>query len=138
MRPIFVDSSYYIALMSGRDGLHARALELSEYLKTARDVSLTTTDAVLVEVLTRASKFGPHSRTVAAAFAQRVTDDPRVVVLPQSGALFDAGLDLYRHRTDKAYSMTDCMSMVVCRDRRIREVLTADHDFEQEGFAILL
>ena len=34
--------------------------------------------------------------------------------------------------------MTDCMSMVICRNEKIDEVLTADHDFEQEGFAILL
>jgi predicted nucleic acid-binding protein len=34
--------------------------------------------------------------------------------------------------------MVDCMSMVLCRERGIREVLTADRDFEQEGFTILL
>lgn len=58
--------------------------------------------------------------------------------MQQSGSLFDAGLALYRKRLDKAYSMTDCMSFVVCRTQRIREILTSDHDFEQEGFAILL
>ncbi len=138
MRPIFVDSAYYIALMNPRDSLHGRAVELFNYVQTADDVTLTTTDAVLVEVLTRASKFGPHTRRAAANLALRVADDPRVAVLPQSGALFDAGLDLYRRRIDKAYSMTDCISMVVCRSQRIREVLTSDHDFEQEGFAILM
>jgi hypothetical protein len=30
------------------------------------------------------------------------------------------------------------MSMAICHDRGISEVLTADHDFEQEGFRILL
>ena len=135
---MFVDSSCYIALMSERDGLHSKAIELFNYVQSASDVTLTTTDAVLVEVLTRASKFGPRSRTVAVVLAQRVADDPRVTVLPQSGALFDAGLNLYSSRIDKAYSMTDCMSMVVCRNERIREVLTADHDFEQEGFTILM
>ncbi len=138
MRPIFVDSAYYIALMNPRDGLHTKALELFSHIHASSDITLTTTDAVLVEVLTRASKFGPHSRRAAANLALRVADDPRVAVLPQSGALFDAGLDLYRRRIDKAYSMTDCISMVVCRSQRIREVLTSDHDFEQEGFAILM
>lgn len=124
--------------MNPRDGLNAKALELFNYLQSADDVRLTTTDAVLVEVLTRASKFGPHSRRAAANLALRVSDDRRMTVLPQSGALFDAGLDLYRRRTDKAYSMTDCISMVVCRSQRIRDVLTSDHDFEQEGFTILM
>ena len=67
-----------------------------------------------------------------------MTDDPRIDVEQQSGSLFDAGLALYRRRLHKAYSMTDCMSMVVCRSRRIRDVLTSDHDFEQEGFTLLM
>lgn len=124
--------------MNARDGLHDRAVELFNYVQTASDITLTTTDAVLVEVLTRASKFGPHTRRAAANLALRVADDPRVAVLPQSGSLFAAGLALYRRRLDKSYSMTDCMSMVVCRSERIREVLTSDHDFEQEGFSILM
>lgn len=34
--------------------------------------------------------------------------------------------------------MTDCMSMAICRAEDIIEVLTADRDFQQEGFTILL
>jgi len=41
-------------------------------------------------------------------------------------------------RLDKSYSFVDCASMVICKERGIEEVLTADHDFEQEGFRILL
>lgn len=97
-----------------------------------------TTEAVLVEVLTRLSKGGAHLRASAADFVRRLWDDPRLSILPQESALFFGGLDLYRRRLDKNYSMTDCMSMVVCRERGISDVLTADHDFEQEGFTVLL
>jgi predicted nucleic acid-binding protein len=62
--------------------------------------------------------------------------------LEQSGSTFvtsdDRGLDLYERRGDKAYSLTDCMSMEICRERRIKRVLTHDHHFTQEGFEILL
>ncbi len=34
--------------------------------------------------------------------------------------------------------MTDCISMVVCRERGITDVLTYDRDFEQEGFVAML
>ncbi len=34
--------------------------------------------------------------------------------------------------------MTDCMSMVVCTERGITDVLTYDHDFVQEGFRALM
>jgi predicted nucleic acid-binding protein len=103
-----------------------------------RSVRLITTEAVLVEVLTRLSKLGPHFRSGTSDFVLRLRDDPRLTILPQTHALFDAGLTLFRARLDKNYSMPDCMSMVVCSDRGITQVLTADHDFEQEGLTILL
>jgi predicted nucleic acid-binding protein len=50
----------------------------------------------------------------------------------------DAGLDLYRGRPDKAWSLTDCISFVVMERDGIREALTGDHHFEQAGFVALL
>jgi predicted nucleic acid-binding protein len=39
---------------------------------------------------------------------------------------------------DKGYSLTDCFSMSVMRERGMDEILTADHHFEQEGLIALL
>jgi hypothetical protein len=39
-------------------------------------------------------------------------------------------------RSSSRYSMM-AMTMIICRDLRIMEVLTHDHDFEQEGLRIL-
>ena len=52
--------------------------------------------------------------------------------------LFASGSDLYAQRLDKDWSLTDCISFVVMRERGIAEALTADHHFEQAGFTILL
>lgn len=60
------------------------------------------------------------------------------VVLPQTRELFDAGLDLYWRRLDKGHSLTDRMSMAVCHDLDITDVLTHDQHFAQEGFSVLL
>lgn len=103
-----------------------------------RGVVFVTTDAVLVEVLTHQSGFGPEAREIAADLVDRLGADPVIDIVAQTPALFAAGLGLYRRRLDKSYSMVDCMSMVVCRERDIQDVLTADRDFEQEGFTILL
>ena len=43
-----------------------------------------------------------------------------------------------RQRQDKDWSLTDCISFIVMRDRRIVEALTGDHHFEQAGFVALL
>ncbi len=39
---------------------------------------------------------------------------------------------------DKAYSLTDCISMNAMRERGLTDILTNDHHFTQEGFHILL
>jgi len=51
---------------------------------------------------------------------------------------FLKALELYESRLDKGYSLTDCISMNVCRELGIKEILTHDRHFEQEGFKILL
>ncbi len=138
MRVLFVDSAFYIAVLNPRDRFYTAATAIRLAFARQSDELFVTTESVLVEVLTRLSKAGPHMRAAAADFIERLWDDPRLTILPQESALFFAGLDLYRRRLDKNYSMTDCMSMVVCRQRGITDVLTADHDFEQEGFTVLL
>jgi predicted nucleic acid-binding protein len=138
VRQIFVDSAHYIALLSRRDQLREKAARIVLALYAAPDVSFVTTDAVLVEVLTYQSGFGPGAREAATFLIDELSTDRRIDVLAQTPALFAAGLGLYRRRLDKSYSMVDCMSMVVCREQGIQDVLTADRDFEQEGFTILL
>jgi predicted nucleic acid-binding protein len=58
-------------------------------------------------------------------------------VIPQSRSSFLDALALYEARPDKAYSLTDCISMDVMRREGLTEVLTNDHHFTQEGFHIL-
>jgi hypothetical protein len=48
------------------------------------------------------------------------------------------GLDLYRRRPDKAWSLTDGLSFVVMTDRGLTDALTGDHHVEQAGFRALL
>ncbi len=84
------------------------------------------------------SKRGSDARLVAVELVDALRDDPRATIVHQTAGLFFAGVELYRRRLDKGYSLTDCMSMVVCRELGLSDVLTHDRHFEQEGFAILL
>jgi predicted nucleic acid-binding protein len=45
---------------------------------------------------------------------------------------------LFAERTDKEWSLVDCASFVVMRQRGILEAFTTDHHFEQAGFVCLL
>jgi predicted nucleic acid-binding protein len=59
-------------------------------------------------------------------------------VLPQTRDGFITGLELYRARPDKGYSLTDCISMDLMRRTGLTDVLTDDAHFAQEGFVCLL
>ena len=59
-------------------------------------------------------------------------------MLPQSHASFQVGLALYERRPDKKYSLADCITMNVMKREGIKEILTNDHHFVQEGFVRLL
>jgi predicted nucleic acid-binding protein len=101
-------------------------------------IRLVTRDAVILEVLAFFAARGPAARSAASVLAHRLLDPDQFDVIEISRELVRRSLDLYASREDKRYSLTDSMSMVICRDLRIAEVLTHDHDFEQEGFTILL
>jgi predicted nucleic acid-binding protein len=63
--------------------------------------------------------------------------EPDVYIVAQSRESFLAGLELYRHRPDKSYSLTDCISMQTMRHHSVTNALTNDRHFEQEGFRAL-
>jgi predicted nucleic acid-binding protein len=58
-------------------------------------------------------------------------------VIPQTRGSFLAGFALYQARSDKGYSLTDCISMQTMRHSGLTDVLTNDRHFEQEGFRAL-
>ncbi len=59
-------------------------------------------------------------------------------LLQASIHLLEQGLALYTRRSDKDWSLTDCISFVVMKAEGIEEALTGDHHFEQGGFVALL
>ena len=134
MKAVFADTFYWIAIADFSDSFHERALALTA-AHAAR--SLVTTDEVLSEFL---SYFAGHPevfRLHAAASVRRVMGSSAIRVISQSRASFLAGLALYEKRTDKGYSLTDCISMGTMYREGLTDVLTHDRHFEQEGFRAL-
>jgi predicted nucleic acid-binding protein len=137
LRIVFVDSSFYIALVHDRDADHASALRLGSAL-ASEAARYITSAAVILEVLAYFSRLGPRLRERAAMLAERLLTSVAVEVIPLDESILQAGLTLYRQRLDKRYSLADCLAMVICQQRGISEVLSTDRDFEAEGFTILL
>jgi len=133
MHRYFVDTWFLIALADSSDSHHRQAKHLDRSLA---GIPLLTHDAVLTELLTYFSAGGRNSRSQAAVFVRDILRrfDYRV---ERSSDLFPAAIDLYSQRPDKEYSLVDCMSMTLMRERGITHVLTNDHHFRQEGFTVV-
>ena len=133
MKQVFADTLYWIAIFLPGDPWAgaARAVDLSA-------ASLVTTEEVLSEFLTAVSAQAERTRRLACRLVREILTDPAIDVVAQSHESFLAGLELYQRRPDKDYSLPDCISMNVIRRKGIREILTNDRHFSQEGFVRLL
>lgn len=135
MRSVFADTGYWIALINPRDNLHDKAITLATELGPC---TLVTSDMVLAEVLNMFADKGPHLRDVAINAVQAIKSDARIEIVPQTRNLFQAAFDLYSKRPDKEWSLTDCASFVIMKERNVTDALTPDRHFEQNGFTRLL
>ena len=132
METYFVDTWYLIALFDELDSHHRQALRLDARLSGA---GLVSHDGVLSEFLSAVSRGDEGDREAAVRAVRRMM--LRATVVKGERELFLRALDLYAHRLDKHYSLVDCMSMLVMRDRGLTHALTNDHHFHQEGFVVV-
>jgi uncharacterized protein len=135
MKRVFADTAYWIALLNPRDQLHSRAVEVSAKLAEAR---IVTSDWVLTELLNGFAEGGTTLRSAAASAVAALQSSASVTVIPQTRQAFTAALELYRERSDKGWSLTDCSSFLTIRELEIDSALTSDRHFEQAGCKALL
>ncbi len=135
MKTVFVDTFFWVASMSPKASERQLAQQAATALGKARFV---TTETVLIELLNYYAEFKPHIRQAAIKLVRKILLETGTEVVLHTPRLFQAGLQLYEARPDKGYSLTDCISMNVMRERGLTEVLTHDNHFTQEGFVVLI
>ena len=132
MNTVFADAFYFVARLNRHDQHHERVLKFSRGFRAR----LLTSDWVLMEVADalaasecrgRVREFILHLRGAAAC-----------EIVPASREVLDRALDLYHQHADKQWTLTDCVSFVIMRERNLTDALTGDRHFEQAGFAALL
>lgn len=129
---VFADTFYYLAWVNPRDAAHTAARAFAAGFRG----TMATTSAVMLETgdaLSRAVR-RPSFLTVM----DEIYDDPATMVMAVDDALFRRGVDRFRARPDKDWSLTDCISFCVMTEYGLTDALTADHHFRQAGFRTLL
>jgi predicted nucleic acid-binding protein len=132
MTRVFADTFYFLAVLNRHDPAHEDAL----VFYGEASLRLVTTEFVLTEVAdaTASAAMRPGFKRLCDLLER----DAQVQIIPASHELFRRGLELYFHRRDKEWSLTDCISFSVMSDEGLTNALTGDHHFEQAGFTALL
>jgi hypothetical protein len=125
---IYVDTSFFVALLDPQDKNHARAVEAFEGFQGHRlkDLLLTTNNVVL-ETITVARYEAGHRLAVMAG---EMLYGEKLARLHRTTAEDEAAAFAYlKEYEDKEYSAVDCLSFVVMEKLGIREALAFDSDF---------
>jgi predicted nucleic acid-binding protein len=131
MNVLCADTFFFLALLNKKDSFHEAALRYG-----SKSLPLLTTAWVLTEVGDALSDPENRDAFLRLLNTLQLASDARII--PPSESLFQRGVDLYRERSDKDWSLTDCISFVVMQDEGVTDALTGDHHFEQAGFCVLL
>ena len=129
---IFVDSGFLLALAQPTDALHERAVKWARHLAEP----LLVTEYILCETVNNLSRRADRHRV--AALVELIFRNPSYTFIHASSGLFESGLRLHRNRPDKEWSLTDCISFYLMKERGITRALAYDVHFEQAGFEALL
>jgi len=132
---IFVDTAAFVALLIRRDKFHQTANQIMAELNE-KDTNLFITEMVLVELANALSAVELRARAVV--LIDELQTLPNVEIVWSSVELFESAWSLYRERPDKEWSLTDCASFAVMKERGINLAFTSDKHFEQAGFVKLL
>jgi predicted nucleic acid-binding protein len=129
---VFADTFHFLALLNSSDPAHVRAIEAS----CVPGREFVTTEFVLLELADALAY--PRDRVEFFVVRDAITNDPSFHIVPASTELLARGIQFYRERPDKEWSLTDCISFVVMAEKELSEALTGDRHFEQAGFKPLL
>jgi uncharacterized protein len=128
---LFVDTSAWFELFDAGSSLHggvAGAL-------SAGDRPVVTTTYVLVELC--ALMVGRLSHSHATRAGTFIRTSPDITLVHPDLADESAAWRLFVERSDKRYSLTDCVSFVIMRRLKLTTALALDRHFAQEGFDLV-
>jgi uncharacterized protein len=131
---VFVDTSFFQALLNPNDQYHAKALELVPLLAEAKEV--WTTYYVLIEVADMLA-VGKKQQAVEILDNFRANSE-KVQVVGFESDWMQRALVLMRTYDNKKWGMTEAISFLVMNDNGITDALTTDPQFDDMGFRALM
>ncbi len=137
MNEIFADTSGWANYFVRTEPFHQTAKQLMQQWYRDR-TRVITTNYVLSELIAlfisplkipRQQQIQAIETIKAVEWIEIIHIDPK---------LDDQAWQFLKERDDKMWSLVDCSSFVVMKERQISQGLTTDHHFEQAGFVRIL
>ncbi|MGK7907522.1 MAG: type II toxin-antitoxin system VapC family toxin [Synechococcus sp.] len=132
MSPVFLDTGYIIALEAIDDQHHSEALHHWQSFCASGLSSIVTTSYVFDEIVTFFNSRNRHQKAVE--IGERLLNSSSVQFRHVDQELFCSAWKLFKQRSDKRFSLTDCVSFIVMEERDLQMALTFDRHFVQAGF----
>lgn len=129
---IFIDTLFVVALVNSNDQYHKKASLLADKYEGS---PLLVTDVILLEI---GNGLARNYRRQAVEVIEQFLASDEVEVVYLTPELFERGFTLYKTHEDKEWSLTDCISFEVMREKGISSALTFDQHFVQAGFQALM
>ncbi len=141
LKPIFVDTSAWIALYNKNDNLYEKAQVLNKDL-LSQGYRYITTNFILDETYTGLLYRAGHH--IAVEFGKEIRKSKEIEIIYITREIENSSWEMFEKYSDKKFSYTDCTSFVILRNltknkwRSERNIFTSDAHFKQVGYEILL
>ena len=133
-RPLFIDTSAWVALIDRRDNLHPAARDFWGSCQETRRIFLTSHD-VLDEAFTLLRRRRKGLR-MAKALHHHLGASRLIEVAEIGDDLRAASWEIFVTYEEQLLSFTDCTSFALMRQRQLLEAFTFDTDFHRAGFVV--
>jgi len=134
MNAVFVDTGGWMACADRADPAHVACTAARDAMLEAGGI-LITTDFVVDETLTLIRfRLG---LAAANAWWQQIDGSARLRWERVENDRFERARSLFFQHRDKDLSFTDCTSIAVMRELKLKAVITTDRHFQQLGFDVM-
>ncbi len=137
MPDLFLDTAGWGQLVDPTQSYHKVAARIYRVARQQKHL-IVTTNYVIAELVALLTSPLHIPRRSIIAFIEGLRTSPYVRVVLIDSALEQQAWEFLKAHPDKDWSLVDCASFVVMKQRGIQEALTSDHHFEQAGFVRLL
>lgn len=137
MSELFIDTSGWAAFLVRSEPFHLEArFLLNQHRRNGQ--SVVTTNYVFAELIALLTSPMRVARSEQVRIVETLRASNWIKVIHIDAAQDEAAWRLLAAHNDKTWSLADCASFVVMKERSITTALTTDHHFEQAGLIRLL